>query len=150
MRTNRLTVNSIELDGPAWHVTNLETEISKRQTYGDTLRIPGAPGRRATIHRRDQVVMQLQLIVRGVVDRNGTPQANAAHGFKANCDYLIANLGLGSTSGDGTVTATYHDADGTTTKTASVIVRSFTPGDLGTHRDAACVLELVVPAGQFA
>lgn len=150
MRTNHLTVNGVDLDGPAWSITNLETEISKRQTYGDNLRIDGANGKRPLIHRIDEVVMQFQLVVRGLVDRTGAGYTSAAHGFKANCDYLIANLGLGLATGDGSVTATYHDADGTTTKTAKVIVRSFTPGDLGTKRDGMCVLELVVPSGQFA
>lgn len=148
-RTEYLEVNTVPLSTPAWWITNLTPEmLSSSDVKGGDIDIPHATGSYPNPRRYAATVKQFQMVINGSSDKDGGTPANFRVGVNTNVDYLLANLGIASTTGAGTVTAIWHRWDATT-KTAAVTVLGLHVADLS-HRHVTAVLEISIPGGVFA
>lgn len=103
-----LEINSVKLACPAWEVTNVWVLFDDMALRGSDRILPKAAGRRAHKRVRDAQVYTLAFEVYGDVDVDGTPIADSGVGLVQHLDYLKANLGFASATGDGTVPAIFH------------------------------------------
>lgn len=90
------------------------------------------------------------MVIMGGVDRLGAVYATGPRrGLRTNYDYLRANLGIASQSGDGTVTGLFTPSDGGGNMTEPVTVLGFRRGPTLAGYWCRAVLSLEVPAGYF-
>ena len=148
-----LTVNSVLLNGPAWCAYDLTVLFDEADLRGSDRLIPSLAGVVANRRRRTVTRKDIPLAITGLYDRLGVRQADRAMSLIANIEYLKDNLGFASTSGGGTVTASWLRSDGTT-RTASVHVLSLRHALLAPNATRAiyvsnAVLSLSLPAGRF-
>lgn len=146
-RTSYLEVNSVPLSLVSWWIRDLDKAM---------LTAPALSGNDRPLHQgavksypryKTSTRRQFQMVIVGEYDRNGVAQSDPRAGATLNVEYLLANLGLGLTTGDGTVSAVWHRWDGTT-KTANVTVLDLALGELDKRAHMNAVLDLlVVPAG---
>lgn len=145
-RTNYLVVNSMPCATAAWWITNLEEEINKASALkGGDLDLPAASGALGFPRRRAATVYQFEMLFRGDYASDGTTQTYK-HGLGVNIRQFRDGIGLASSSGDGTVTAVYHDPDGSSTLTTTVHILRFETAVLD-HKNAKAVLEVSSPSG---
>lgn len=103
-----LELNGIALACPAWEVTNIWALFDDMDVRGSDDVMPYVDGRTPRPRRVDGKVYTLSFEVYGDTDVDGTAIANSGVGLVQHLDYLKANLGLASASGDGTVPAIFH------------------------------------------
>lgn len=141
-----LTVNSVDLQSPAWLITDL-ADLERLQKRGRDRIIPGSAGFVSNPRRLAGLTMLFPLVVVGDVDRLGNLVADVREGLRDNIDYLRANVAQVASASTTAVTATWHQAGGTTL-TAQVHVESLEFSQFG-EAIREGVLELAVPAGRF-
>lgn len=144
-----LTINSVPLATPAWKTVDVAPLFDSAPQRGENRVVPHANGRVAYLRRNDEWPIQLNLVIFGAYDQNGVLASNKRLQLLTNIEYLKTNVVAPTGTGDGTRTAVWTQAGGTT-KTAPVHVLRLTcaqivPGSASVR----AVLELVVPAGQF-
>lgn len=148
-RDEYLEVNSVPLSTPAWWITNLTPEmLSGPDMKGRDMDVPHAVGVYPNPRRVTVTVKQFQMVIVGTADKDGGTPANYRVGVLANIEYLRSNLGIGLSTGDGTVPAIWHRWDATTTS-ADVHVTGFHVAALN-QRAVNAVLELSIPGGVFS
>ena len=148
-RTEYLEVNGVALSTPAWWITNLTPEmLASPAVKGKDMDVPHAVGVLPNPRRVTVTVKQFQMVIVGTADRDGATPANYRAGLVANVEYLLAHLGIGLSTGDGTVTAIWHRWDATTT-TGPVHVLGLHVAELN-KRVVNAVLELSIPGGTFS
>lgn len=149
--TGALTINSVGLHTPAWHLysplTRLYTGRAKR---GSNTRYPFVQGTGAEPKLLDEVRHELFVVVTGAVDVTGGPYANAWAGFQTNHNYLTAQLvDDPGDPVDGTLPASLVDAIGAT-HTTDLTVLTFDPTEEPTRPAAIFSLIIELTAGRFA
>lgn len=106
-RDHYLEVNGVPLATFAWDAPDLSPMFDTFSLLGGDRLIPG--GNAVPKPRRTTVsVYTLPLYVFGERDEDGTPYADPQVGLATNMQYLVENLGLAKSTGDGTVTVTWH------------------------------------------
>ncbi len=140
-----IAAQALDIDGAWKHNRSLRRLRSSVRSRGDNRLIPNLAGRRAYPVQRDEVVVDLELIVFGRNNSAGTPYANTLAGLDTNLAYLddwVAGLMDGTTS---TYAASLETPDGTT-YTADVQVLNWNIAQ--EHGTVAVVgYDLRVPAG---
>jgi hypothetical protein len=145
-----LTVNSIDLfvDG-AWRAASLAALLDAPAVRGADQGLWRATGRRGRRRYVDESVRTIPLHVFGMNDHAGVAHSDPRMGLVANAEYLQANLGIGSSSGDGSVTCVWHRRDSSTKTFSAYVV-----GLVGFRKQApiwaTTTLDLVVPAGAIS
>lgn len=148
--TGRLTVNSVDLWGPAWVAPSLTRLWFDFEERGESVLLPGAPGRRSNPTRYDEVEVLLPFFLNGVEDHLGAPYASAWQGLADNLDYLYTNVFAPVTTGRGTVAASLESPDGLSTKTADVRMLPLQVAEeIEDPTYVAGVITLIIPAGRF-
>lgn len=154
MAKDYLVLNSITFQTTPnlvpWWITNLTPEMdSGFKVKGGNIPIPHTNGSMAFKRRKAETVKQFKVCFSGLWHTDGSASVLSwAQQIQTNVRYLRTNIGLGYSSGDGTVTAVYHLWSGTT-ESASVQVTDFTVSDVD-HKNVTAVLELTIPGGVFA
>lgn len=128
-----LTINSVALNTPAWHVGGDETgEGSLLQLWGlmterrgQNRLVPANAGTIAYRHRGTETDYTLRATIIGDVNSAGVPYADDRVGLQTNLDTWVTLIDT-SGSGDGTVTASLTRFTGGAI-TAPVQVMSLTP-----------------------
>lgn len=144
-----LVVNSVPLDTHAWRVLSYGDLFSAPAIRGGQGRVlPGAPGRRATPGVVDATTKSLSMHVFGYKDQDGAAIANPLEGLLTHAAYLRANLGLGLTTGDGTVAATFNRGS-LADWTGNVTVLAIADWQNIGGREATFRLDLLIPAGEL-
>jgi hypothetical protein len=143
-----LEVNSVPLDTHAWRVLSYGDLFSAPAVRGDDRIMPGAPGRRALRRLVDATVKSLSLHVYGWRDQDGGAIADPLEGLLTHAAYLRANLGLGLTTGDGTVPAVFHRGS-LANLTGDVTVLAISDWQNVGGREATFRLDLSIPAGEL-
>lgn len=113
--------------------------FTKYVARGENLLVPLVAGRLETAVVRDEFAETFEARLRGDVDADGVPIADARSGLRA----LIASL---RSSVTGSQTATLHLVGSTTS--ADVQVTRFDPVTTG-PTTARLLMQIVVPAGEF-
>lgn len=88
----QLTVNGVDMIGPAWQITNLiglwrkptVTIINRRRT--------GQLGRKAYPPIIDETHVTVPIVIIGDCDQDGTPYDNKQIGLESNLNFLIYNV----------------------------------------------------------
>lgn len=144
-----LEVNSVPLDTHAWRCLGYGDLFNGPRVRGTDLTMPGAVGVRPYPRLVDATVVSLSLHVFGHLDQDGGSIANPLEGLITHRDYLRTNLGLGLTTGDGTVPATFHRGS------LDSVVGDVTVLGIEDWRnrggiEATFRLDLSIPDGEFA
>lgn len=144
-----LELNSIPLRTYGyWHLDF--TPLLEDEVRGDDLTIPLVAGRTAYPRRRTALEVSLPVVIRGAVDKDNTPYSDRHKGAIANLIYLKANIGIGSTSGDGTVSAVIRFRDNSTmSTTAHVLGFTSIAWRNGSHDVLNTTLDLSIPSGTW-
>jgi hypothetical protein len=79
---------SFDIEGAWKHNRSLRRLRSTIRTRGDNAVIAERPGRKAFAPIRDEVVVDMELMVFGRVDGTGTPHADVEEGLDENLAYL--------------------------------------------------------------
>jgi hypothetical protein len=152
-RTGTLTINSIVLNSRAWDIPDLTALWADMDVDGDDVSLPGADG--VVPHQRFLSAMRvpLPMVISGDCDPAGVDYANAWVGLETNLATLKSGLLLPTGTGDGTLPATLTMPSGAT-RTADVHVLGLrhgaSQGTVTLHARMRAVLQLSIPAGQFA
>lgn len=143
-RPEYLTIGAVIIGTAACHATNLQELYTEQQRGGDRL-LPNVDGVRPYIRRRHDVIHTLQLVIRGRFASDGTGNANAMAGLRANIAELKA-IAEPVTTGDGTRSVTWTFPGGSASADCHV-----GPLIIGRHFGANvfATLDLHVPAGEF-
>lgn len=150
-RTYYLEINGIPLATPAWECPDLSPLLDDPQLRGADGILPyvngGVPYRR----RINPTVYTLALDVFGDQDHEGDPYDDAFEGLLTNFDYLKANLGLASETGDGTVGAIFHrgDLDQLTAEVHFLGFKGSRTSGSGTPSLLRTTFDISVPVGRF-
>lgn len=134
---------SLDIDGAWRHNRSLRRVLSTIETRGDSRIVPTVDGRTPYLLRRDEAVIDLELMVFGLNDQASTPYADVIEGLHANLAYLtdfvvtgLANVTLG---------AVLELTDGTTYESEVQILNWHIMKDDGTK--AVVSYDLRVPSG---
>lgn len=144
-----LEVNSVPLDTYAWRVLSYGDLFNGPQLRGRDLVMHGATGQRPYPRIVDASVVSLSLHVFGHRDQDGVAIADPLIGLMQHRDYLRANLGLGLTTGDGTVPAVFH-RDTLDDLAGDVTVLAIADWRNRGGFEATFRLDLSIPDGEFA
>lgn len=98
-----LVINGQTMMCPAWCVVDVAPLLSPSVQRGQSLLIPGRPGRLAMPRRRDETTYQLPMVIDSTVSRTGAPYSSLGAGLAANLADLDS-LATGPTSSPRTVT----------------------------------------------
>lgn len=149
-RTYYLELNSIPFATPAWEIPDLSAFLDDPALRGSDDIIPGIAGSIAHARRITTTVVTLPLDVLGTHDWNGgaIPEADQFEQLLIHMDYLKANLGLASSTGDGTVQAIYHRGD-LEPLYADVHFLGFKGTSTQGKRLLRTTFDLSIPAGRF-
>lgn len=145
-----LTLNSVPLDTFGWRVLSYDELLAGPELRGEDLTMPTAAGVRPYPRRIAATVRSLSVVVDGRFDEDGVPNTDPFEGMIVNRDYLRANLGIGLTTGDGTVPAVFTRGDlpdltGDVTVLAMADWRTFAAREgHGSFR-----LDISIPDGEF-
>jgi hypothetical protein len=144
-RAEYLTIGSVIIGTAACHATNLQVLYTENHRGGDRL-LPNVDGVSPYSRRRHEVTHTLELIIKGRYASDGTGNANAMAGLRANIAELKTITAPVST-GDGTRTVTWTYPGGSASADCHV-----GPLIIGRHFGANvfATLDLHVPAGVFA
>jgi hypothetical protein len=144
-RTEYLTIGAVIIGTRACHAKNLPELYTENHRGGDRL-IPNVAGVVAYPRQRHDVTHTLELVINGRYASDGTLNANAMAGLRANIAEL-KTITAPVTTGDGTRTVTWTYPGGSASAACHVgpllIGRHFGPSVLAT-------LDLHVPAGLFS
>lgn len=142
-----LELNSVPLDTYAWRCLGYGDLFSGPPIRGGQGQVfPTAPGRRPTKGRTDAAVRSLSMHVYGWRAQDGSAITNPLEGLATHAAYLQANLGLGLTTGDGTVAATFHRG-GLASLTGYVTVLAISDWQNIRGREATFRLDFIIPTG---
>lgn len=141
-----LEVNTVPLHTYAWQHIDVGPLLVDAVRGSDEV-MPGADGVRAFPRRRHVIDVSIPMEVVGDYDEDGTPIADPWAGVIANFIALKDALGIGLTTGDGTVAATLHTA--TTSYSADVHVLGFPSVRYTGGTMLMTVLDLSIPSGAF-
>lgn len=144
-----LTVNSIPLATPGWRALSMAPLLDDPPMRGADGLIPQASGRRPFIRRRDSDVRTFPFAVFGHFDHEGTPYDDRRMGAIENLEYLKANLGIASSSGDGTVPAVWHRRDDSEWIADVHVIGFVGARKVGGGVVIRTTLDLSIPAGIF-
>ena len=144
-----LEVNSVPLDTHAWRCLGYGDLFAAPAVRGGDRVLPYAPGRRAHPRRVDATTKSLSMHVFGWKDQDGGAIADPLEGLLTHAAYLRANLGLGLTTGDGTVPAVFHRAS-LANLTGDVTVLAIADWQNIRGREATFRLDLSIPAGELS
>jgi hypothetical protein len=142
-RISYLEVNSIPLSLVSWWIINLDDVMNTGPTVVGADRPLHAGAVKNYPRYKTSTRKQFNMVIVGEYDRLAAAQTDPRAGVTLNAQYLINNLGLGSTSGDGTVTAVWHQWGGSA-PTASVTVLGLTLGAIDERAHMKAVLDLQV------
>lgn len=147
--TYYLEVNSVPLDTYAWRCLSYGPLFSGPAVRGDDLVMPGAAGRRPYPRIKDATVVSLSMHVYGWRDQAGAAITVPLVGLATHRDYLRANLGIGSLTGNGTVATTFHRGGAPADQTGYVHVLAMADWENVGGREATFRLDLSIPAGEL-
>ena len=105
---------SLDIEGAWKHNRSLRRLRSTAASRGDNRIIPGTAGRTAYPVLRDEVIVDLELIVSGSNDAAGTPHASLIAGLDENLAFLDDWMRDHMDGSAATYTATLETASGTT------------------------------------
>lgn len=120
-RPGTLTLNGVNMTGPAWQVCDLYLLWQDADQRGTDRIIPGTPGVLSYPRRANETTYTLPLVVTGYCNQSGTPYSNPYEGLQTNVAYLQTNVTQPVITGAGTVAAVMTMPDATT-RTAAVHV----------------------------
>lgn len=141
-----LEVNSTPLHTYAWEHVDIGPLLVDAVRGSDEV-MPGANGVRAFPRRRDAIEVSIRMEIIGDYDEDGAPIADPWSGVISNFLALKSALGIGLTTGDGTVPATLHTPS--TTYSADVHVLGFPSASYTGGSILNTVLDLSIPSGAF-
>jgi hypothetical protein len=146
-----LVLNSVPLDTYGWRVLSYDDLLSGPVLRGDDVVMPTAAGVRPYPRRIDVAVRSLSVVVDGRFDEDGDPYDDPFEGMIVNRDYLRANLGIGLTTGDGTVPAVFNRGD-LTDLAGDVTVLAMSDWQTVAAREGfgSFRLDLSIPDGELA
>lgn len=143
----KVTVNGVLLWTPAFAVMDASPLNDDADMRGASLVIPGVSGTRPKPRRRTKTRKDLPMVVMGGVNSAGVEIADGPkQGLIDNVAYLRGALGIASQAGDGTVTLSWEQPDGTILN-EPVTVEGFRRGPTLPGYWCRAVLSLEVPAG---
>lgn len=145
--TEYLEINSVPLATPAWRITDL-TALNRSAEQRGTDRLLPLAGIRSLPRHPTVTSFVLPFRVWGHMDREGTPYADPRAGLKANLAVLHSAIFDPVQTGDGTRSATWHQAGGTTV-TKDVKVLPWTPSAVS-PRSQRGDLVITITTGRFA
>lgn len=147
--TEYLEINSVALATPAWRIDDLTPLYQEADQRGSDILIPHSSGVLAQQRRRTVTLVALGIWVFGESDQNGSAHSNPLYGLDVNVAYLRTNIVAPTGTSDGTRSATWHLANGSSTRTASVHVLGL---DLSRMSPTTMkgALRLSIPAGRFS
>jgi hypothetical protein len=143
--TEYLTIGTVPLATPAWRILDLTGLFSSADLVGDDRRFPGTSGVRAERRWATSTRIALPMVIWGDRNRENTPYGSVRIGLQTNLEALHAAI-VDPTTGDGTRTAVWTQASGTSTAPVHVlglIVRALSP------RSVNATLQLSIPQGRF-
>lgn len=143
-----LEVNTVPLDTYAWRCLSYADLLSGPAVRGGDLVMPGAAGQRPYPRIIDATVKSFSLHVFGYLAQDGTPITDPLEGLITHRDYLLANLGLGESTGDGTVPAVFHRGS-LDDLAGDVTVVALTDWQTLRGREATFRLDLSIPDGEL-
>lgn len=141
-----LEVNDVPLATPAWRILDLSALFGSPALRGSDDLIPGVAGVIPNPRRITVTTLALPMAIFGERDREGVAHPSVREGLMLNIDELLAQVAEPAT-GDGTVEAVWHRADGGTL-TADVHVLGLPIRSLGPTA-ALATLQLSIPQGRF-
>ena len=151
--TGNLTIGGIDLNCPAWDITDLTPLWAEFDVRGDDRLLPGVAGVIPYRRRLDVTTHALAMLISGDVDRFGAVNANAWIGLEQNVAYLRANVVNPTNVGNGTRAAVLTMPSGAT-RNADVhalgLRVSSAVGARSEHALIKAVLQISIPAGVFA
>lgn len=139
---------AVNLDnGFAWCAYDL-SELWKLEVRGDNRVVHGVDGQRAYGLSLDRVIVQVPLVVVGKYDQAGALNVDAVAGLTVTLRYLRVNLEHPVSTGNGTRTATWTQADGAV---VTAPVKVIPPLEHRVGQGALCraVLTLDIPGGRW-
>lgn len=142
----KLTLNSVLLWTSAFVCTDLSQLNDDADLRGASVIIPGTNGVLPKPRRRTATRKDIPMLFAGGLTRLGAVNANPAQGLIDSFVYVRSNIGIGSQSGDGTVTASWQQPGGATL-TESVTVLGLRRGPMLAGYLCRAVLSIEVPAG---
>lgn len=149
-RTDYLVINSVPLATPAWEIVDLSELWDATGVKGADIDIPHAHGSLAMPRRRAMTVYSLGINIYGQRDQENTVYPNPWNGLYTNIAYLRGNVTAPVSTGNGTVAATLHLPDGSSTLTANVTPLGGLRVKAEAHTMARAVLTFSIADGQFA
>lgn len=144
-----LIVNSVPLDTYAWRCLDYSDLLNGPAIRGNDRLFPSAPGRRAVKRKVDATTVSLSMHVFGYKAQDGSAIAAPLEGLMTHRAYLRANLGLGLSTGNGTVAVTFKRGS-LADLTGSVTVLAIADWQTINGREATFRLDLSIPAGELA
>lgn len=147
--TYYLVVNSVPLDTYAWRCLSYGDLFSGPAVRGSDLVMPGVAGARPYPRQVAATVVSLSIHVFGWLAQDGSSISDPLVGLATHRDYLRANLGLGLTTGDGTVAATFHRGGAPADQTGYVHVLAMAEWQNVGGKEATFRLDLSIPAGEL-
>jgi hypothetical protein len=133
---------------PAWFAVSLLPLWRPADKRGGNLAIPHSSPSIPLPRRGTDSKRTLQLVIVGDVDTSGAPVTDVREGIEANLAAFKAAFVAPPTTTDGTRSATLHLPSGAT-KTATITVEDFTPGERSPESVRATFTFLVL-GGEFA
>jgi hypothetical protein len=99
--TEYATIAGVPLATPAWTLINLWELWTPPTVRGTDVVMPGAEGQRPYPRTIDATRRQLQLVIYGDVDWEGTPVTDARAGLWTNVEHLRTNIATPPGTGPG-------------------------------------------------
>jgi len=143
-----LEISSVPLATPAWRILSLDPLWRAAALLGTDTDIAGVDGALPNPRWTTATPIALSMWIGGRKDHEGTVNADARAGLKANLNYLHANVIDQPATDDGTRAAVWHQAGGTTVS-VSLHVLDLAPRGLSPAAIYA-TLQLSIPSGRFA
>lgn len=138
---------SLDIEGAWKHNRSLRRLRSTASSRGENRIIPGTAGTTAYPVLRDEVVVDLELIVSGSNDRLGAPYASLVAGLDSNLDYLDDWMRAHMDGSAATYTASLETANGTTYTTPVQILNWQVAAEHGTQ--VVMSYDLRIPSGTW-
>lgn len=106
-----LEVNGIPLATPGWECPDLSPLLDDPNVRGEDSLLPYVSGVVPHVRRITGTVYTFLLDIHGDRDHQNNTYSDTLEGILTNLDYLKANLGLASSTGDGTVPVVFRRGD---------------------------------------
>lgn len=146
IRREWISVNGVSLMTKGWECLDISAVHDEADLRGDDVVIPGVAGVLPYRRWRTATVRSFPIEIHGDYDKDGVAYTDPQQGVTTNRRYLADNLGVASTTGDGTVTFVWHQPDGTELS-APVHVLGFRGSQLQNAAQILARLDLSFPTG---